>query len=355
MRIGVPREIKPLEARVALIPEACAELVRQGHRVLVEAGAGDGSGFSDAAYQTAGATLVETAERLYGEAELVVKVKEPWGSEPEWLRRDQVIFSFLHLAAEPRLTERLRAVGVTAVAFETVDEGGRLPILAPMSDIAGRLAVQIGANLLHRPNGGKGLLLGGMAAAERGHVMVLGAGNAGSAAVRAAAALGANVTVFARKREKQERMLAIGPNVTALYPYADAMGEAVAQADLLIGAVLVPGARTPHLVSAAQVATMAAGSVVVDISVDQGGCIETTRPTTYEAPTYVVDGVVHFGVTNMPGAVPRTASRALCASLFPWVLRLASPDWRQDPALAGAVNLADGEVVHPAVKESQTT
>lgn len=350
MRIGIPREIKPQETRVALIPQACSELIRHGHTVLVEAGAGSASGFSDETYRNAGATLVAGAERVYGEAELVIKVKEPWEQEPELLRADQTLFCFLHLAAEPKLTERLLATGVTAIGFETVAEDGCLPILAPMSDVAGRLAVQIGANLLHSTGGGKGLLLGGMAAAERGRVTVLGAGNAGSAAVRAAAALGANVTVFDRKREKQERMLAIGANVTALYPYADAMAEAVAQADLLIGAVLVPGARTPHLVSASQVRSMSAGSVVVDISVDQGGCIETTRPTTYDDPTYVVDGVVHFAVTNMPGAVPRTASRALCASLFPWVLRLTDPEWREDHSLSGAINVADGAIVHPALK-----
>lgn len=350
MRIGIPREIKPQETRVALIPQACSELIRQGHTVLVEAGAGGASGFSDETYRNAGATLVAGAERIYGEAELVIKVKEPWEQEPELLRADQILFCFLHLAAEPKLTERLLAAGVTAIGFETVAEDGCLPILAPMSDVAGRLAVQIGANLLHSTSGGKGLLLGGMAAAERGRVTVLGAGNAGSAAARAAAALGANVTVFDRKREKQERMLAIGANVTALYPYADAMAEAVAQADLLIGAVLVPGARTPHLVSASQVRSMSAGSVVVDISVDQGGCIETTRPTTYDDPTYLVDGVVHFAVTNMPGAVPRTASRALCASLFPWVLRLTDPEWREDHSLSGAINVADGAIVHPALK-----
>lgn len=230
-----------MEGRVALIPEACGDLVRLGHRVLVERGAGEGSGFADDAYREAGAEILEGADRLYGESRLLVKVKEPWGPELERLRAEHLLFCFLHLAANPRLKERLRAIGLTAVAFETVEAAGRLPILAPMSDIAGRLAVQFGTTLLYRPNGGKGLLLGGVAAAERGHVVVLGAGNAGAAAVRMAAATGACATVFDRKPEKFAEMRRVGPNVTALYPYADTVLRAVAQADLLVGAVLVPG------------------------------------------------------------------------------------------------------------------
>ena len=220
-----------------------------------------------------------------------------------------------------------------------------------MSDIAGRLAVQIGSNLLQRPAGGKGLLLGGLPAAPRGRVVVLGAGQAGSNAVRMAAAMGAEVTVFERKRERMAEMRELGPNVTALYPYHEAMTEAVAQADLLIGAVLIPGAKAPHLVSRAQVAGMAEGSVIVDISVDQGGCIETTRPTDYTAPTYREEGVVHFAVTNMPGAVPRSASQALSAALLPYVRELTSPQWREHPQLAAAVNLEQGELVYPALRE----
>ena len=350
MRVGIPREIKPLEARVALVPEACGDLVQAGHQVLIEQGAGEASGFPDSAYSAAGVQVLPDAAALYGGAELVVKVKEPWGPELDLLRRDQVLFSFLHLAAEPALTERLLAIGLTAIGFETVADGGALPILRPMSDIAGRLAVQIGATLLQAPQGGKGLLLGGTPAAGRGHVVVLGAGNAGGAAITAAAALGARVTAFVRDPARLAALHGSAPNVTGLYPYADALARAVADADLLIGAVLIPGARTPRLVSEAQVAAMAPGSVVVDISVDQGGCIETTRPTTYADPTYRVHGVVHFGVTNMPGAVPRSASLALSASLLPWVLRLAGPRWREHAALAGAVNLADGNLVHPALR-----
>ncbi len=350
MRIGIPKEIKPLEARVALIPEACGDLVRDGHEVLVGRGAGDASGFPDEAYAAVGARLVDQPQDLYAAADLVVKVKEPWGEEPDWLRPGQRLFSFLHLAADPELVDRLLASGVTALAFETLEHRGGLPILAPMSEIAGRLAVQIGARLLHAPEGGKGLLLGGLAAAEPGQVVVLGAGHAGAAAVGLAAALGARVTVFDLDADKLRRMDEVGPQVTSLYPYRDSLDRAVREADLLIGAVLIPGARAPHLVSRAQVAAMGAGGVVVDIAVDQGGCIETTRPTTYAAPTFLEEGVIHFGVTNMPGAVPRTASRALCASLFPWVRRLARTDWPADPALAGAINVEGGRLVLPALR-----
>ena len=328
MRIGIPKEIKPLEGRVALIPEACGDLVRDGHEVLVGEGAGVASGFPDAAYAAVGARVVTQPQDLYAAADLVVKVKEPWGEEPDWLRPGQRLFSFLHLAADPALVQRLLASGVTALAFETLEHRGGLPILAPMSEIAGRLAVQIGARLLHAPEGGKGLLLGGLAAA-----------------------LGARVTVFDLDADKLRLMDQVGPQVTSLYPYRDSLDRAVREADLLVGAVLIPGARAPHLVSRDQVAAMGAGSVVVDIAVDQGGCIETTRPTTYAAPTYLAEGVIHFGVTNMPGAVPRTASRALCASLYPWVRRLARVEWPTDPALAGAVNVEQGRLVLPALRQ----
>ena len=352
MRIGVPKEIKPREGRVALVPEACGQLVARGHEVLVQARAGSESGFADAAYAQHGGTLVPDAATLYERAELIVKVKEPWGAEPDLLEARHRLFCFLHLAANVDLMERLRARGLTAIAFETLMDGGRLPILVPMSDIAGRLAIQLGATLLHGYNAGKGLLLGGLSAAERGRVVVLGAGNAGGAATRMAADMGALVTVFARRREQLQAMRELGPNVTSLYPYPHALEQALRRADILVGAVLVPGARAPHLVLRDQVKAMQPGSVIVDISVDQGGCIETTRPTTYENPTYVEQGVVHFAVTNMPGAVPRSASGALCASLMPYLLRLAEDDWRAEPALAGAVNLDRGEIVHPALKSS---
>lgn len=349
-RVGVPTEIKPLEGRVGLTPAAAAELVRQGVEVAIQQGAGARSGYPDADYQAAGVQLRPDAEALYGWAQLVVKVKEPVGAEVDLLRSDHLLFCYLHLAANPELMRRLRAIGLTAVAFETVADQGRLPILVPMSEIAGRIAVQVGAHLLHTPQGGSGILLGGLSSVERGRVVVLGAGSAGSAAVRLAAALGANVTVFDRNPQQLERMHRVAPNVTALMPTAAAMAEAVADADLLVGAVLLPGAASPRLVSRAEVARMRPGSVIADIAVDQGGCIETTRPTTYDAPTYVEEGVQHFCVTNMPGAVPRSATQALNAAMLPYLQALLRPGWREDARLAGAINVAGGEVVHPALR-----
>jgi alanine dehydrogenase len=351
MKIGIPKEIKPLEGRVGLVPEACAELVRAGHSVLLEAGAGLQSGYADSQYQSVGVEMAPDAESVYGSADLLVKVKEPYGDEPEMLREGQLLFCFLHLAADEGLTRRLLNSGVTGIAFETLFDQGGLPILAPMSDIAGRLAVQYGTILLHQPEGGRGLLLGGLPGAERGHVVIIGGGQAGGNAARLAAAAGARITVFDRQRERMLEMRAIGDNVTALYPYEQSIEEAVASADLLIGAVLVPGTRAPHVVSRSQIEGMASGSVVVDISVDQGGCIETTRPTTYEEPTYRIGEVTHFAVTNMPGAVPRSATQALSAALIPYLKSLTGPAWRDDPRLLGAVNLEAGELVYPALRE----
>lgn len=350
MKIGIPKEIKPLEGRVGLVPEACGELVKAGHLVMLQQGAGSASGYRDQVYQEAGVRILPDAQSLYDQAELVVKVKEPYDNEPEMLKEDQLLFCFLHLAADEGLTHRLLKSGVTGIAFETVEDRGGLPILAPMSDIAGRIAVQNGTTLLHHQHGGRGLLLGGLPAAERGHVVVLGAGQAGGNAAQLAAAMGARVTVFDRLREKMGAMRDLGNNVTALYPYHDAISEAVASADLLIGAVLIPGTKAPHVISAQQISTMKAGSVVVDISVDQGGCIETTRPTTYEEPTYQVDGVTHFCVTNMPGAVPRSASQALSAAMIPYLKRLVE-DWQEDPCLKAALNLSKGELIYPALRE----
>ncbi len=349
MLVGVPREIKPLEGRVGLVPQACGELTHAGHRVFLEQGAGQASGFSDEAYVAVGVKILPDAAALYKKAKLIVKVKEPVTPELELLREDHLLFSFLHLAAEPALMKQLQKIGLTAIAFETVETAQGLPLLAPMSDIAGRLSVQIGTTLLHRPQGGKGILLGGLPAAERGRVVILGAGNAGKNAAVVAAGLGADVTVFGIERHQLEAMRELGANVTALYSYAHQIDEAVQQADLLIGAVLVTGARTPHLVSAEQVATMEPGSVIIDISVDQGGCIETIKPTTYKQPTYTVSGVTHFGVTNMPGAVPRSASLALSASLIPYVLQLAADDWASHPALRKGVNVQAGKIMHPAL------
>jgi alanine dehydrogenase len=352
MRIGIPKEIKVLEGRVALIPAAVAELARAGHAVHVQAGAGEASGYGDGEYQAAGATIEPDAAAVYGVAKMVLKVKEPIEAEYELLRPDHIVFSYLHLAATPVLARTLVDKGLTAVAFETVEEDGGLPLLAPMSDIAGRIAVQAGMNLLFRPNGGRGLMLGGLAAAERGHVVILGAGTVGSNAATVAAALGARVTVFDRKREKLMRMHGLGANVTGLPAFADLMAEAIADADLLVGAVLLPGGRAPVLVSEEQVRGMKPGSVIVDVAVDQGGCIATTRPTDWEHPSFLDHGVVHFAVTNMPGAVPRTASQALSTSLLPFVLRLAADGGLSDPALHSGINVQEGKIVHPAVAEA---
>ncbi|MGB5716503.1 MAG: alanine dehydrogenase [Gammaproteobacteria bacterium] len=354
MQIGIPREIKPLEGRVALGPEACGDLVHAGHGVTVEHNAGSLSGYLDDRYEAVGATIATDAKTVYEQSQLIIKVKEPVADELTLLREEHLLFCFLHLAANPGLTGRLQDIGLTAIGFETVEnDNGALPLLAPMSDIAGRLATQIGSNLLHRPQGGKGLLLGGLPGAERGRVVVIGAGNAGGNAAAMAAALGAEVVVFDLSRERLAAMRQLGNNVTGLYPYKDAIKREVATADLLIGAVLKAGQRAPHIVSRETVRSMQPGSVIVDVSVDQGGCIETTRATTYESPTYCDEGVLHFSVTNMPGAVPRSASQALSAVLLPFVHALLHTDWKNSsPALRRGINVAAGELRHPALKES---
>lgn len=354
MRIGIPKEVKVCEGRVALIPPAVGELVRHGHKVLIQSTAGIASGYPDEEYRRMGAQIVPDAAALYGSVQMVLKVKEPIASEYGLLRKDHILFSFLHLASTPKLAQALREKNLMGVAFETVEANGKLPLLAPMSDIAGRLAVHIGTTLLHGHAAGRGVMLGGLPSTERGHVVILGAGVAGGNAAAAAAALGAQVTVLAPRREQLERMHALGPNVTALPSYASMIHEAVLGADLLIGAVLIPGAKAPKLVTAEMVRQMKPGSVIVDISVDQGGCIETIRPTDYDHPTYVQDDVVHFGVTNMPGAVPRTASQALSTVLTPYVLKLASDGGLKDPALAKGINVAGGKFVHPAVVAALT-
>lgn len=353
MQIGIPREIKPLEGRVALSPEACGDLVVAGHNVFVEQKAGILSGFSDQAYQAVGATITASAGETYGKGQLIVKVKEPVSADLALLQKNHLLFCFLHLAANPQLARSLLDIGLTGIAFETVETDDHvLPLLAPMSDIAGRLATQIGSNLLHQPAGGKGLLLGGLPGTERGRVVIIGAGNAGGNAAAMAAAMGAEVTVFDLGRERLADMRRLGNNVTALYPYQDTVRQAVAGADLLIGAVLTTGKRSPHVVTRNMVASMTAGSVIVDISVDQGGCIETTRPTTYEAPTYLEEGVVHFTVTNIPGAVPRSASQALSAVVLPYVHKLTDPGWKISAELQRGINVEAGQLTHPALKES---
>lgn len=351
MRIGVPRETKTLEGRVALVPAACADLVRRGHEVWVETQAGIKSGFNDEHYTRVGVKIAPDAAALYEKGELIVKVKEPIAGDLAHLRKDHLLFCYLHLAAEPELTRKLLAIGLTGVAFETVElDNGDLPLLAPMSIIAGRIAVQIGTHLLHQPAGGKGKLLGGLPSTERGKVVVLGAGAAGGNSAQLAAAGGANVVVFEKRQDRMAQMMALGSNVTTLYPYEEAVARELRDADLVIGAVLVTGAKAPHVITAAMIKDMEPGSVVVDISVDQGGCVETTKPTTYANPTYVTHGVTHFAVTNMPGAVPQTSSHAICAAILPFVQKLASGTWRDNKPLLRGINVEGGKLVHPALQ-----
>jgi alanine dehydrogenase len=351
MRIGVPRETKTLEGRVALVPAACADLVRRGHEVWVETQAGIKSGFNDEHYTRVGVKIAPDAAALYEKGELIVKVKEPIAGDLSHLRKDHLLFCYLHLAPEPELTRKLLAIGLTGVAFETVElDNGDLPLLAPMSIIAGRIAVQIGTHLLHQPAGGKGKLLGGLPSTERGKVVVLGAGAAGGNSAQLAAAGGANVVVFEKRQDRMAQMMALGSNVTTLYPYEEAVARELRDADLVIGAVLVTGAKAPHVISAAMIQDMEPGSVVVDISVDQGGCVETTKPTTYANPTYVTHGVTHFAVTNMPGAVPQTSSHAICAAILPFVQKLASGTWRDNKPLLRGINVEGGKLVHPALQ-----
>ena len=350
MRIGVPKETKTLEGRVALVPAAAGDLVKRGHEVWIETDAGIKSGFKDSQYTDLGVKIAADAAELYEKGELIVKVKEPIAGDLALLRKDHLLFCYLHLAAEPELTRKLLDIGLTGVAFETVElPNGDLPLLAPMSVIAGKIGVQVGTHLLHQPMGGKGKLLGGLASTERGKVVVFGAGQAGSASAELAAAGGANVVVFEMRTDRMEEAMKLGPNVTALYPYADVVAKEVASADLVIGAVLVTGAAAPKVMTREMLKGMEDGSVVVDIAIDQGGCFETSRPTTWKDPTYVEEGVTHFCVTNMPGAVPQTSSQAICAAILPWVNKLASGDWRGNEALVKGINVEGGKLVHPAL------
>ncbi|HET6655411.1 MAG TPA: alanine dehydrogenase [Gammaproteobacteria bacterium] len=350
MRIGIPRELKPREGRVGLVPAAAAELVKHGHTVMIEADAGIKSGYANEQYEKVGVQVLESADEVFEQAEMIVKVKEPIAPDLDRLRKDHLLFCYLHLAALPDLTQRLCDIGLTAVAFETVeDDRRRLPLLAPMSDIAGRLSMQVATHLLHQPQGGKGLLLGGVPAAPRGKVVIVGGGVAGSNSAVVAAGLGAEVTVFDMDRDKLEAARRLGPNVTGLHAHSADIADAVAEADIVVGAVLVTGERAPHVISADMVRAMQPGSVIVDISVDQGGCVETTRGTTYDDPTYVWEGVTHFTVSNMPGAVPRTASQALSAAITPYAIRLAEGGWESVESLKKGINVAGGKVVHPAL------
>jgi len=355
MRVGVPKEIKVHEYRVGLTPASVREVAAGGHEVIVERDAGAGIGASDEDYRRAGARIVDTAEQVFADAELIVKVKEPQPAERARLRTDHVLFTYLHLAPDPDQARDLLAAGVTAIAYETVSApDGGLPLLAPMSEVAGRMSVQAGAHCLEKAAGGRGVLLGGVPGVEPARVAILGGGVVGTNAALIALGMGAEVRVIDRSlaalRRLDERF---GPRLVTLHASADAIENAVLGADLVIGAVLVPGGAAPKLVGRELVRRMRPGAVIVDVAIDQGGCVETSRPTTHADPTYVVDDVVHYCVANMPGAVARTSTFALNAATLPHVLALAGKGWRaalaQDPHLLRGLNVCAGTLTHKSV------
>jgi alanine dehydrogenase len=355
MQIGLPKEIKDQEFRVGLTPAAVYSLCQQGHQVVVETGAGVGSGFTDQDYGQAGATIVSDPAIAWAQA-MVIKVKEPQPAEYQFFRKDLILFTYLHLAAERPLTEALMASGVSAIAYETVTTAdGKLPLLAPMSIIAGRLSVQFGARYLEKQQGGRGVLLGGIPGVPAGTVTILGGGVVGTEAAKMAIGLGAKVQIIDISVERLAYLETLfGSRVELLYSTPAQIEASVLNADLLIGAVLVPGRKAPTLVTQGLVARMKPGSVIVDVAVDQGGCIETLRPTSHSQPTYVESGVVHFGVPNMPGATPWTATQALNNATLPYVLKLANNGMDAlltDTSLRQGLNVAQGELIHPAVRE----
>jgi alanine dehydrogenase len=356
MVIGVPKEIKEDEFRAAISPAGVDQLVKAGHTVVVEAGACAESGISDATLRAAGAVLANRHEDVYARADLIVKVKEPLPAEYALFRPGQALFAYLHLAAAPDLAAALLRARVLGIAYETVElPGGIKPILTPMSEIAGRMSIQEGAKFLERPQGGKGILLGGLPGVAPAHVLILGGGVVGSYAARVAAALGARVTVMDINLARLQYLADILPeNVTTILSNPYTTRELVADADLVIGGVLVTGARAPRIVTREMVRSMKPRSVIVDVAIDQGGCVETSRPTTHANPVYLEEGVVHYAVTNIPGAVPFTATYGLTNSTLPYILELAEKGFdraiRENEALARGVNVRDGEIVHPAVK-----
>ena len=357
MIVGVPREIKDEEYRVGMVPAGVRAMVGAGHQVLVQSGAGAGCLISDEEYRRAGAEIVEAAAEVYGRADMIVKVKEPQPAEYGLLRAGQVLFAYLHLAPAPKLTAALLESGVTAVAFETIQiEDGSLPLLTPMSEVAGRMAVTVGAEYLTKAHGGRGVLLGGVPGVARGRVTVLGGGVVGLAATKIAVGVGAEVTVL---DVDQRRLFYLddifGSRITTLMSNPDTIDLAVVRAHLVVGAVLIPGAKAPRLVTRDMIRRMKPGSVIVDVSVDQGGCTETCRPTTHARPVYLVDEVIHYCVANIPSVVSRTSTFALANVTMPYALKIAGLGLKRavgaDPALARGLNLAAGRVTHPSVAE----
>ena len=358
MIVGIPKETKRDEYRVAMLPVGGEELVRAGHEVVVERNAGSGSGLPDEAYAACGARLVATAAEVFAAADLIVKVKEPQPPELALIRPGQTVFTYFHFAASRSLTEGFLATGATAVAYETLrDERGRLPLLVPMSEVAGRMSIQEGAKYLERPQMGRGILLGGVPGVAPANVLVLGAGSVGANAAKVAAGFGANIALLDTNLERLRYLDDVTPpNVDCLYSDRHTIRERLGWADLVIGSVLIPGARAPHLVTRSDLALMKPGAVIIDVAIDQGGCVETSRPTTHADPTYVVDDVVHYCVTNMPGAVGRTSTYALCNATLPYALQLAGEGVEaaasRSPAIRSAVNVFRGRLACQAVADA---
>lgn len=358
MIIGVPKEIKTNENRVALVPAGAEAFVTRGHEVYLEQGAGLGSGFPDEAYTAAGAKILPTADAVWAKAEMIMKVKEPIAVEWPRMRAGQVIYTYFHFAAAEDLTKAVIASKSIAVAYETVQlPHGELPLLTPMSEVAGRMAVQEGAKYLEKVFGGSGILLGGVPGVTPGEVAIIGGGVVGINAAKMAAGLGAKVTILDISLERLRYLDDVLPaNVTTLYSNRHNILDAIRRADLVVGAVLLPGAKAPHLVKREDLKLMKPGSVIVDVAVDQGGCVETIKPTTHEKPTYFVDGILHYAVANMPGGVPRTSTLALTNATLPYGLRLARDGWKKaskdDPALKLGLNVVEGKVVYPGVAEA---
>jgi alanine dehydrogenase len=358
MIVGVPKEIKTDEYRVAMIPVGVEELTRCGHKVVVQAGAGQGSGIADDDYARHGAEVVAAAEEVWRRADLVVKVKEPLPAEWPLLRRGQIVFTYFHFAADEKLTRAVMQSGITAVAYETIrDAKGQLPLLTPMSEVAGRMSIQEGAKYLERPFEGRGILLGGVPGVLPANVVILGGGVVGANAAKVAAGLGANVTILDINLDRLRYLDDVMPkNVTTLFNHRHNLLDSLVRADLLIGAVLIPGAKAPRLVRREDLRRMNPGSVIIDVAIDQGGCVETAHPTTHSDPTYLVDGVIHYCVANMPGAVGRTSTYALTNVTLPYALQIAKKGLdraaRENAALAQGVNIRDGQVANQAVAET---
>ena len=355
MKLGCPKEIKPQEFRVGMTPNATAEAVLRGHSVVIEKGAGLGAGFADSDYETAGATMLDTAAEIFATADMIVKVKEPQAAERKMLREGQLLFTYLHLAPDPEQTKDLLASGATCIAYETVtDDRGGLPLLAPMSEVAGRLAPQVGAWTLQKANGGHGVLMGGVPGVGPAKVVVIGGGVVGTHAAKIATGMGADVTVLDRSLPRLRYLDDVfGGSFKNGYASAGNTAELVQQADMVIGAVLIPGAAAPKLVSRAQLSEMKPGAALVDVAIDQGGCFETSKATTHQDPIYDVDGIMHYCVANMPGAVARTSTIALGNATMPFMLALADKGWKQacidDPHLANGLNVHDGKLTYFAV------